>query len=181
MGIGATVFKCQVLASVFDGSLPLKVAGLGYIPFEMVNYFVEIGLTISETYITHYDRIECQGHKIKDIIEDCEYFITSSYKYLLIVSPAESEMRELAVGMISHINRINLEYHMIILSPFPFEGKLHHEQTEKFLAECNSARSIRYVEMTNVIEKYGDLNINDAFLSLYDDLLIYVKNSIYQL
>jgi hypothetical protein len=178
IGLGASVFKYKTLSPAIDYNLPLKIAALGSTPCDMVDYFVKSGLSYSDIYISNHERIKCQGHNISDVIGDLDVFITDSYKYLLIVSPAESDMKELANGMISYLNKINMGYHMIIIGPFPFEGSANFDRTNKLVAECSGARSIKHVEMRKVIDQYGQLNIIDAFNALYDDLLSYIEHNI---
>lgn len=178
IGLGASVLKFKTLSPAIDNNLPLKIAALGSTPCDMVNYFVKSGLSYSDIYISNYERLKCQGQNILDVIGDIDVFITGSYKYLLIVFPAESEMKELANGMISYLNELNMEYHMIILGPFPFEGSSNFERTQKLVAECSGARSIKHIEMRKVIDQYGHLNIIDAFNALYDDLLSYIEQNI---
>ncbi len=178
IGLGACVLKQKTLSSAIDNKLPLKIAGLGSTPCDMVDYFVKSGLSYCDIYISNHERIKCQGHAISDVIDDIDVFITGSYKYLLIVYPAESEMKELANGMISYLNKLNMEYHVIILGPFPYEGKSNFERTENLVAECSGARSIKHVEMRTVIAQYGHLKFNDAFNALYDDLLAYIEQNV---
>jgi hypothetical protein len=178
LGLGTAVLNYKTLSSASDGKLPLKIAGLGSTPFDMVNYFVKSGLPLSEIYINHHERILCQGHNISDIIEDIDVFITGRYKYLIIVSPAESEMKELANGMINYLNKLNMEYHMIILGPFPWEGESNFERTRNLIAECSGAGSIKYIEMRQLIDQFGHMKFTDAFYALYDQLLLYVEQHI---
>ena len=175
MGLCTSTIKFQALASCLDRNKPLKIAGLGHTPCDMMAYFTDNGLHPDETYTMHYEKQRSHGHSTIDLINDVDIFITNGYKYLLIVSPAESEMKELANGMIDYLDRHNLEYHVIIWGPFPFEGKLHHELTEKLVAQCYNARSIKHVEMHNVIKQYGQMLFNEAMVSLYNDLLLHVK------
>ena len=180
MGIGATVLKYQTPTNMHDRKLPMIFAGLGNTPCNMIDYFKECGLAIPmpNLYIQNYEKIKHLGWMISDLISDFEVLATSMNRYLLIVSPSERKMKDLASGMVYILHEYNIEYHVIIIGPFPFEGKYRFEQTNKFIDECYGASSIKNVEMKNVIKQYGQMIFSDAYISLYDDLMTYVKQNI---
>lgn len=178
MGIGTAVFKYQSLTTMLDRKLPLIITGLGNTPCDLTYYFKKCGLPMPDLYVQNYEKIIHLGWSISDMISNFEVLITGMDRYLLIVCPSEIEMNDLASGIVSILHKHDIEYHVIIIGPFPFEGKYRFEQTNKFIEECNGARSIKHVEMKNIIEQYGQMILSDAIISLYDDLMIYVKHNI---
>lgn len=182
MGIGATVLNSQTSknTNAKTKKLPIIYAGLGNTPCDMIDYFKECGIAIPQNnvYAMNYDKITHLGWKISDLISDFKVLATNINRYLLIVSPSEWKMKELASGILNTLHEYNIEYHVIIIGPYSFERKYRFEQTNKFIDECYGASSIKHVEMKDVNKQYGHMLVRDAITSLYDDLMNYVEHNI---
>lgn len=174
LGIGTTVSNYQSYLSVFDASQPMKVACLGHTPCDMIEYFIEKGLRPEDTYSLHYEKLRNHGCSTIDLISGLDIFLAFGNKYLLIISPAEGEMAKLAEDIIYYLNQFSLEYHIIIIGSFPFEGRSKIDRTEKFKSNCYGAASIIFINMHDIIAQYGQLGWESAHIAFYNELLKYI-------
>lgn len=134
-----------------------------------------------------YSVTNFHGHKMSSADMNAEIVIpdnlkelfSANKKYIILAALGRHTATNLAAELALYLhNNNNTDFLMICSSPFSFEGNVNMKYAKSALAKMPLIDNIKHIELEEMLKKWGDLVINEAFRKADECFLEVVQDNI---